>query len=403
MFGECSEIRCYRGDVTSSKALGARIAHWRKRRGLNSQQLARKAAVGHSYLRSVEAGLDSPSTYWVAKVADALDIDAEILYEGDREDTERVDYLPVIRRTLAAVDLMDETLEPRPLDKLVAEVRQLGTWRRGARYRKISETMPDLVENLLIAGEEHGETVYGLLTDAYRAANSMAHKFGFSDLSMTAIERMLWAADKSGDPLRLASVKYQKAATLARIGAQAQAMRLLDRTVADVDALNHNDPGVLAVLSTLHMRAGTIAGTIGQEDISRAHLAEAERLARDLEDGALVFDTVVGPTNVQLHRIAAEVDLGNAGHALKISRATHLPNGYARERAAYYWVDTARACLAAGDPDAAAEALMESKEAAAEHFAASRTVKAAVRTTLDESTRVTPVLRTLSLAAGLTD
>ncbi|MGW2666107.1 helix-turn-helix domain-containing protein [Nocardia tengchongensis] len=383
-------------------SVGARIARYRKIKGLTAQQLATAASVGYSTLRQVEAGHSSPSTFWVGRIADALGIDASKLYAEDTEDVQTLDVLPIIRRTLAATDLMDDDIEPMTPAALAPTVAKIGAWRRGARYRKIGDVLPGLVDQLLIAGHEHGEPAYALLTDAYRAANSLAHKFGYSDLSMTATERMLWAAEKSGDPLRVASVHYLKAATLARIGAGRQAMRLIDRTVADIEGLAAADRTAAAVLSTLHMRGGTIAATLGQADVSRDHLAEAERLVSGLPD-TVVLDTVVGPTNVKLHQIAAEVDLGEAGRALDIARSTHLPADFASERRTYFWVDTARAHLLAGDPDAAIEALMESREAAPEHFRASGTVKAAVRATADQQRRASRGLRTLASAAGISD
>ncbi|MEU0871671.1 helix-turn-helix domain-containing protein [Nocardia brasiliensis] len=388
--------------MKESDSVGARIARYRKIKGLTAQQLAAKAGVGHSTLRQVEAGHASPSTFWAGRIADALGIDASKLYAEDTEDVQTLDVLPIIRRTLAAVDLMDDDVEPLSPAELAPTVAKIGTWRRGARYRKIGDILPGLVDQLLVSGKEHGEPAYALLTDAYRAANSLAHKFGYSDLSMTATERMLWAADRSGDPLRVASVNYLKAATLARIGAGRQAMRLLDRSVADLMPLVGADRTAAAVLSTLHMRAGTIAATLGQGDASRDHLAEAERLVANLPD-TVVLDTVVGPTNVKLHQIAAEVDLGEAGKAIEIARNTRLPADFASERRTYFWVDTARAHLLAGDPDAAIEALLESREAAPEHFRASGTVKATVRATADQQRRASQTLRSLANAAGVSD
>ncbi|NEW49314.1 helix-turn-helix domain-containing protein [Nocardia cyriacigeorgica] len=391
--------------MREADSVGARIAQHRKIKGWTAKELAERAGVGHDPLRKVEAGRTSPSTFWVGRVAEALGVDMSRLYAEDSEDTQTLDIVPVIRRTLAAVDLMDEDLEPLAVAELAPRVAEIGNWRRGARYRRIGEALPGLVDQLLVSADEYGEPVYGLLTDAYRAANTLAHKYGHPDLSMTAVERMLWSAGKSSDPLRIASVEYLKAATLARIGAQRQAMKLLDRAVSDIEPLARagQDRAALAVLSTLHMRAGTISATIGQGDISRAHLDEAERLVAGIPDGITVLDTVVGSTNVALHRIAAEVDLGEAGRALDIARKVRMPKGFASERKTYYWVDTARAHLLAGDPDAAIEALMESREAAPEHFRASGTVKAAVRATADQQRRTTSSLRSLANAAGIAD
>jgi hypothetical protein len=149
------------------------------------------------------------------------------------------------------------------------------------------------------------------------------------------------------------------------------------------------------------MKAGTIAATLADHDASDSHLNEAAEFA-----GAdrVVYETVVGATNVQLHRLAAAVDLGEVGKAAEIASSTHLPEGYARERSAYFWVDTARAYLGQGDTDKAIEALYEAKEVSKEHFRASSTVKATIKTVAAQERRTgSGNLRALAISAGVPD
>ena len=217
-------------------SIGVRIATQRKMRGLSQHQLAVAAGVSYSMISKVERGHASASPAMIGMIARGLRIDASRLY-GDEDDEQRrsFDLAPIIRRTLAAVDLMADDIEPIPLDLLKPQVAQVMNWRRSTRYKKVGEVLPNLVDHLLISAQETGEPAYALLTDTYRAANSLAHKFGYTDLSMTATERMEWAASKSGDPLRLATTHFVKASTLARIGAAPQAMRLLMRAMADIE------------------------------------------------------------------------------------------------------------------------------------------------------------------------
>src|SRR5690606_34314957 len=156
-----------------------------------------------------------------------------------------------IRRALAAVDLVPDDIHPRPLSELRAEIAQLGEWRRATKYAKIGIALPDLVDELLVASSEEGEPAYALLTGAYRAANTLGHKLGYADLSLTAVERMEWAADRAGDPLLVAMTHYLRAAALARIGAGKQAMVLLGRTIDTVHPLATTDPIAGAVYSAL--------------------------------------------------------------------------------------------------------------------------------------------------------
>ncbi|WP_330232008.1 helix-turn-helix domain-containing protein [Nocardia sp. NBC_00508] len=385
--------------MTDSESVGARIAKIRKLRGLTQFQLAQRANVSRSMLAQVERGHSSASTVWIGSIATALQVDASRLYGGD-EPEQLLDILPVLRRTLAAIDLMDPDLEPEPIEKLHGIVAQVGRWRRDTQYRKIIGVLPELVDRLLISGHEAGGPAYAMLTDAYRAANTVAHKFGYADLSLTATERMEWAASRSGDPLLLATTHYVKAATLARVGATAQALRLLTRAMADIDPLVEEDQTAAAVYSILHMRAGTIAASTGDADTARAHLGEAELLARGFGD-RIVYGSPVGPANVRLYQLCAEVDLGEPGRAIDIAEGTRLPKGMAVERQAYFWLDTTRAYLQAGKLDAAVDALQESRVSSPEHFASSPAVKGIINTAAVRQHRASDRLQSLARHAGI--
>ncbi|MBF6315610.1 helix-turn-helix transcriptional regulator [Nocardia cyriacigeorgica] len=387
--------------MIEGESVGARIARIRKIRGMTQHQLAAAANVSRSMLAQVEKGHSSASTVWVGAVANALRVDASRLY-GDDEPEQLLDVLPILRRTLAATDLMDPDLEPEPIEQLRVLSAKVSQWRRDTQYRKIVQVLPDLVDRLLISGNEAGEPAYALLTDAYRAANTVAHKLGYSDLSLTATERMEWAATRSGDPLLLATTHYVKAATLARVGASQHALRLLTRAMADIEPIVDDDAAAAAVYSILHMRAGTIAAAAGDSDTSRSHLAEAELLARGFGD-RIVYDTPVGPTNVKLYQVCAEVDLGEPGRAIEIAHGTRLQKNTPVERQAYFWLDTARAHLLNGDPDAAITALYESRLASPEHFRSSPTVKNIVKTAATQQRRASDSLRSLANYAGLAD
>ncbi|MFE7798981.1 helix-turn-helix domain-containing protein [Nocardia sp. NPDC057440] len=389
--------------MIESNSVGGRIKRYRRLKGWNAEQLAaRIEGVSYSMLTKVESGHASPSPFTVGRIALALGIDAAKLNaDADEEEAGTLEVVPILRRTLAATDLMGD-VEPVPLSELKAQVALVGKWRRGTQYRKIAEVLPDLVDHLLVSGNEIGEPAYALLTDAYRAANTLSHKMGYFDLSMTATERMEWAASRSGDQLLLATVYYVKAATLARIGAGRQALRLLERAMQDIEPLVDEDVTATAVYSTLHMRAGTIAASLGNADASRSHLAEAERLGEAVGE-RVVYDTVVGPTNVKLYQLCAEVDLGNAGRAVEIAKSTKLPKGFANERQTYFWLDTARAHLLAGNPDLAIEALAESRAVSREHFRSSPSVKAVVRSTADQQRFANDTLRALANSAGIVD
>lgn len=390
--------------MQTEDTIGARIAQVRKLRGMTQSRLAQEAGVSKSMVAKVERGHEAASPTMIGALARALEVDAARLTGGSEEGPDQLHKLvPSIRLALATVDLLPDDLEPEPIEQLRFEVAKLGELRRDTKYAKIGAALPTLVERLLVSAREEGEPAYGLLTGAYRAANTLAHKLGYADLSLTAMDRMEWAATLSGDPLQVAMTDYLRAAALARIGAGKQAMQLLHRTIDQIEPMTgHDDPTAEAVYQALHMRAGTIAATMADAATSDAHLAEAMVFATRIGEG-VVHETVVGPTNVQLHRIAAAVDLGESGKAVRIAESVELPDGYAKERSTYFWLDTARAHLGMNDPDGAITALYEARALSAEHFRASRTAKTIVKTAASQQRGTSTTLRSLSNSTGIED
>ncbi|MFI5715042.1 hypothetical protein [Nocardia sp. NPDC051750] len=303
---------------------------------------------------------------------------------------------------LASTDLWNDEMESQPLEALGAQVVQLGKWRRDTKYDKIGATLPGLVDQLLAAGAEYGEPAYALLADAYRAGNTLAHKLGYADLSLTAMDRMEWAADRSGDPLLMATCHYLRAAALTRIGAGKHALRLLDRTMSEIEPMIHQDPNAAAVWTALHMRAGVIAASQADGSASDEHLAEAAKVAESVGE-RVVYETVVGPTNVKLYAIAAAVDLVQPGKALKIAETVAIPQGMAAERETYFHLDIARAHLLNRRPDEAIEELYAARALAPQHFRASGTVKAAIQTAAQQQRYASKGLRSLANSAGIQD
>ncbi|WP_454199620.1 helix-turn-helix domain-containing protein [Nocardia sp. Marseille-Q1738] len=380
--------------------VGANIARIRNIRGLTQHQLAAMANVGRDYLAHVERGKKSPTAVWVGIVAQALGVDASKLY-GDESEAEQIDRIaPTVRRVLAAVEFPPD-IEAEPLGVLRPQVEQVGKWRHAAAYGKIIDVLPDLVDQLLVAGLRDGAPAYALLTSALRAANTLGHKTGHYDLSLLATNYMVSTASQADDPLLLATTQYVKSAALARVGATEQAVRLTDRTIAEVEPLAADETAA-AVLCALHMRRAGLASTAYDADTTDTHYAEAHQLAARVGDRQ-VLGTVVGPTNVKLFELSSAVDLSRVPKALELAESTTLPSGYPRERQAHFWIDKARAHLSAGDPDLAIEALVNAKEAAPEYFQKSRAVKATIQTTAGQQRRASGSLRALANYAGLKD
>lgn len=401
--------------MNDNDRVGRRIATARKSLELTQQQLADRAKVSKSFLAKVEAGHATASKNWVGAVAHALGVDPSYLdggpYTGGTPDNAATHQLiPELRRTLATWNLtagIDQLGDKPDLGDLEQRVLQLHAWRHAAAYDQIGVALPVVLRALSatlpwVEGDEK-RRVFALLTQAYRAANTMAHKLGYTDLSLAALDRMEWAVERSGDPILGAVVNYVRSGALTRLGEHEGAILLLNRSIHSVEPLISQEPAALPVLGSLHMKLIGVYGAMADSDMVRTHAAEAARIARETGPDKAVYETVFGPANVQLHELSARVDMAQPAEALAVAEATRLPADMARERVTYYWMDLARAHLLNGTPDAAIEALYEARAAAPAHFANSSVARNTILALAAEQRRATKGLRSLAHSIGIRD
>lgn len=399
---------------------GRRIAAHRKAQNLTQQQLADAARVSKSMLAKVETGAAAASTAWIGAVAGALGIDVARITGGPSYGNVSADVTPSehthrmltdVRRALAVYDLTtsrpDAELHDVELGRLIDEVQQLGVLRRRTDYGRLAANITAIMGSLRIAEQTTTgrklEIVYGLLTNTYRAVNTLAHKLGYLDLSLIAIDRMSWAAARSGDQLLPPMVDYLRAGALGRIGERIGAEQLLVRAIADVEPAATADPTARAVLGALHMKLIGVYGAMSDRDRVAVHHAEAARIADLTGPDQVVHETTFGPTNVRLHALSAHIDLDEPAAALEVANGTELPAGMANERKTYFWIDRARAELLAGNPDGAIDALYQARAVAPVHFANSAVVKATITSIAEHQRRGSRGLRPLANSAGLRD
>lgn len=393
---------------------GKRIATARKQLGLTQKQLATAAGVSPSMVAKVERGHAVASNTWLGAVAAAMGVDLGWITgapyaAGDLDSATTHRWIPPVRRALASWDLMEipADVRPLPLDELAVDVAKLSELRHLTAYDRLGAALPVTLTHLVVAAlsadsDQDRERAYALLTMGYRAANTLAHKLGYIDLSLTALDRMDWAAGRAHDPLLGAIVDYVRAGALSRIGERDGALRLLMRAMNVLDPLAGTSDEARAVLGCLHMKAIAIYGTMGDGERVATHHAAASRIAQGRPD-LLVADTPFGPANVGLHALSAAVDLGNAGDALSVAESIHLPTDMTKERRTYFHMDLARARLLADDPDGAVEALYTARTVAPLHFANSATARGTLQSIAAKQRTATTGLRALANSVGIRD
>jgi transcriptional regulator with XRE-family HTH domain len=370
--------------------VGARIREWRHTRQFSAQQLADKIHVSPSYLLKIEAGKRVASRRIINQLAKALRIGPEVLdgqpIYGEAEQQEQVNaVVPELYRVLLCYDSPDDLETPvRPLSVLAAEVDQVSVMRRDARYGPMGPLLPPLITELthvaLSAQGREQERAFWELARTYRAANSLAHKLGYQHLSSTALERVQWAADRSGDLLMQVTAGYLKAGAMLRVGAYGPGRRLLAQLMRQVEGSVPEgcwNEQQLAVQGALLLKLAMIEARDGDEASVADLLDEARDTSGAMGGGdSLAYETSFGPTNIRIHEVAALLDIGDTGQAVARARewgheqGRELwtpPAGVVAERASHHFIDFAAAQLAEGDRAGAFTSLQEARRIAPQH------------------------------------
>jgi len=79
------------------------LKKWRKIKGVSQKELAEKCNSGHSYIRQLECGVGTPSFAFVAKIADALNIEPYQLFfdeSAKTAKTARVKHMEITQKKL---------------------------------------------------------------------------------------------------------------------------------------------------------------------------------------------------------------------------------------------------------------------------------------------------------------
>jgi transcriptional regulator with XRE-family HTH domain len=304
--------------------------------------------------------------------------------------------IPRLRRALDRLDLPDDGPTRSPAD-LRAEIIRASDDRLQSRYGRLARRLPELIAELARAGQV-GDAAYrrqaaAHLTLALRAADGVAFKFGYLDLSARLIDLMRSAAQVAEDPLLLATVAYVRTETFFATGDLDTATHALELAADQVPALGTASSS--AALGALHMRAAVAAGRGGKPDLAADHLREARHAAAAVPEG-IYQGTAFGPASLRIHELAVAVELRDP---LGIKRAASWqpPRELPAERRSHYHIELARALLALGHHEDAYQCLQAARQAAPEHTRTHPQVRQSLSALL--RTHRTPSSGLLDLAA----
>lgn len=387
----------------STTNVGREIRKMRKVRRLTVRQLADRVTISTSMLEKIESGNRQASSGLIAALARALSVGPDRLtgqpYMAGAEAEDRVQaVIPDLRRILLTYNTPDDlTVAPRPLPVLAAEMATIAQLRQDGRYVQLAPLLPGILEELTHTAlgarrEDEQRVAYWWLARGYRAANSLAHKLGYHDLSATAVERTHWAADRSGDPLMQATAAYLRAGAMLRMGALGSARRILEGLEQEVERLAPEaamNDAQIALQGAILLKLAVLEARAQRPEAAWQRLAEARACAGLVGGDSAHYEMSFGPSNVRIHQVAMLIEQGDTGQALARLREWgadqdsvewELPAGLAAERSSHHHIDVAVARLTEGDRDGSLADLLAARGASPAHTRYHPTVRSTTGT-----------------------
>jgi tetratricopeptide (TPR) repeat protein len=234
----------------------------------------------------------------------------------------------------------------------------------------------------------------------------MLLKFETNDVAWLAADRAMHTALAVDDTLALARATRSVARAMTSTGQRTSAIDALtgmaDRMRPELADREHE---LLSIYGMLFLAASITAA--GQEDgaLARAMHQEAETAAGRLGPEHQTHQTIFGPTNVAVHRVAALVRLHEAGHALEYAetidpaRIAALPP----ERKVNYLLDLTQAYTRTGQYQEAVRRLGDAERTAPEEVRCRPLAHGLLRSLLN-NTQGEParLVRQMATRAGVT-
>jgi transcriptional regulator with XRE-family HTH domain len=359
--------------------IGRRVAYWRNRRKMSQQVFADRLGKSKSWVDKVERGVRRLDKFSVVyEIADVLQLDVQLLLGKDPErrpdSVNCIDQVEVeeIRSALERYDQISAFFfappEPPPLIEMRKAVNHAWLTYQHAKYGMLARTLPKLLRDAQSAdaayvnSQDNREAAH-LLGQVYQIASSSLRKLGEHELSWLAADRSIAVSQRAGDQLLAGIATYRVALALLALGRARPALEVNVNIANRLAPGNGNDatPERFSVYGMLLLQGAMSAARIGDSATVRDLLTAAEDASKAVGSDQNHYWTSFGPTNVQLHRVAAMVELGEGRAAIETHDRIN-PDGFAAllpERRAHHFLDIARGYAQVGDVDRASDMLLE--------------------------------------------
>lgn len=334
-------------------ALGRKIADQRHRRGLSQPELARMVGRSVAWLSQVERGVRKVDRMSVLEMlAKALDMPlAELAAEAPivaavHEDSPGAASLRLVLSGAWSLRAMLNGHDVPSAEAMRAKVDLAWSLTHEVRYAELAELLRDLVPELesgarAIAPDGRAE-MFELLAAAYQACSAALAELDEPEAAWIAADRGMAAAERAGNPLLVAAGAFRLVIVFLGARYYRQAAEVA-RTAAD--ALWHiasNGQQAMSMWGALTLQRAIIAAHLGDAGTAYELLDRAREVAERVEPSRNDYNTEFGPANAALYEIAAAVELGDAGRALRVAAGLDV-SGLSAERRTRMLIDVARA------------------------------------------------------------
>jgi transcriptional regulator with XRE-family HTH domain len=359
--------------------IGRRVAYWRTRRKMSQQVFADRLGKSKSWVDKVERGVRRLDKFSVVyEIADVLQLDVQLLLGKDpqrRPDSINcIDQVEVeeIRAALERYDQISAYFHAPPEPPALPEMRKAvgHAWLtyQHAKYGVLARALPKLLReaqaaDTALAGSPSSPDAAHLLGEVYQIASSTLRKLGECELAWLAGDRSIAVAQRADDPLLAGTATYRVALALLSMGRARPALEVnvnIANRLATADG-SASEPERLSVYGILLLQASMAAARIGDMATVRDLLAGAEEAAKLIGSDQNHYWTSFGPTNVQLHRVATAVEMGEGRLAIDVHESMDIDafGALMPERRAHHYLDVARGYALVGDVSKASEMLLE--------------------------------------------
>lgn len=287
-------------------------------------------------------------------------------------------YVEELRKAISGhpiLDIVGQSIESLDfkIDLQDMQTRRDSAWElvHASSYKELgpflAKLISDLEKAIRFADDDLQIKLLELLADVYQVAAATLVKVGDRGAAWVAADRSIAAGEKCNDRNLVIAGQLRMARTMLNSSERGLALHVIEQiTKLVTDAINSKDQGLISLVGASLLLLAIVDARENNE-LAREYIAIARQLALVLKTDFNEYGTEFGLTNVAMHAVSVEVELGNGGEALKLAK--NVPNKkLSKERQARYWIDVARANILVASFRKAIVALLHAEDIAAEEL-----------------------------------